>query len=283
MCLAIYKPATTRPDWDAYRNGFAVNDDSWGFAVVVNGTLVTRCGIGNFEEFREAFEPYSECQSIIHFRWATHGKKDTGNCHPFLVSESLAMIHNGVISIECEVDKDRSDTWHFNELVLKPLYARDADFYRRNEVVYTQQLAHKGSKFVFLRADGDFCIWNEGDGDWEDDGHWYSNDSHTGYYYRSAIGYSTPAKTQPAPKKEREWVETSDGKWKYVEEDTSASATLARQAYDSMDDDDAERAEEFYTEMRMEELLEYGFTRSCLDEVREILGHYGIEALHDAR
>ena len=38
MCLAIYKPATTTPDWSAYRNGFAVNDDSWGFAVVVDGT-----------------------------------------------------------------------------------------------------------------------------------------------------------------------------------------------------------------------------------------------------
>ena len=99
MCLAIYKPATTTPDWSAYRNGFAVNDDSWGFAVVVDGTLVTRCGIGNFEEFREAFSPYADRQAIIHFRWATHGKKDTGNCHPFMVSDSLIAINKFVTPV----------------------------------------------------------------------------------------------------------------------------------------------------------------------------------------
>jgi predicted glutamine amidotransferase len=282
MCLAIYKPATTTPDWSAYRNGFAVNDDSWGFAVVVDGTLVTRCGIGPFEEFREAFSPYADRQAIIHFRWATHGKKDTGNCHPFMVSDALAVIHNGVISIQCDVDKDRSDTWHFNELVLKPLHSRDEDFYRRREVVYTQQLAHSGSKFVFLRADGDYSIWNEDDGDWSRDGHWYSNDSHEGSYYRS-IGYGlTSRTTTTATKTERSWIEASDGKWKYVEEDTAASA--CRTAYDRMADEQEEedREDSFYTNMRVEDLLAYGFSRKCLAEVQDMLGHLGIEALHDA-
>lgn len=280
MCLAIYKPATTQPDWSAYRNGFAANNDSWGFAVVVDGAIVTRCGIGQFDEFREALEPYADKQAIIHFRWATHGKKDTGNCHPFMVADDLAVIHNGVISIKCDVDKDRSDTWHFNELVLKPMHERDVDFYKRSEIVYTQELAHDSSKFVFLRADGDFVIWNEDDGEWATDGHWYSNDSHAGYSYRS-VGFGSAAK--PAQKVEQSWIETSEGKWRYVEEDNStASAMLSRQAYERAWQDDDEQERDFYTSMQADELLAFGLSRQCIEEVREVLGNVGIEALHDA-
>ena len=281
MCLAIYKPAATRPDWEAYENGHYQNDDSWGFAVVVDGLLVTRCGIGKFEEFREAFEPYSERQAIIHFRWATHGSKTEANCHPFLVAGDLAVIHNGVISIQCNVHADRSDTWHFNELVLKPMHERDRNFYGRSDVVFSQELAHKGSKFVSLRADGDFAIWNEADGKWASDGHWYSNDSHCGYYSRY-IGYATSSRpatqtTRQAPKNEPAWVETEEGKYRYVAEDNSASATLA-DPYTQ----DADEEENLYVKLRTEELMEYGFTRSCLLEVLDVLGPYGIEALHDA-
>jgi glutamine amidotransferase len=284
MCLAIYKPAATSPDWSAYRNGFAVNDDSWGFAAAVDGAVVTRCGIGNFDEFRTAFEPYADSQAIIHFRWATHGKKDTGNCHPFMVSDSLAVIHNGVISIKCDVDKDRSDTWHFNELVLKPMHKRDACFYRRSDVVYTQELAHSGSKFVFLHADGDYFIWNEGDGDWARDGHWYSNDSHEGNYYRT-IGYGTSARTTTpsTTKAERDWLEVSDGRWSYADDDdcnAATSRTLSEKATD--DEDEQAREAAFYTDLRVEYLMQYGFSRRCLEEVHDVLGDYGIEILHDA-
>lgn len=277
MCLAIYKPAATRPDWDAYKNGHSQNDDSWGFAAVVNGSLVTRCGIGNFDEFREAFEPYSDAAAVIHFRWATHGKTDLHNCHPFMVSSDLAVIHNGIISIKCDLHAERSDTWHFNELVLKPMHARDPEFYKRNDVVYSQQLAHSGSKFIFLRADGDVCIWNEDDGDWERDGHWYSNDSHCGYR-RFFAGGSTSTKPAVATiDTEREWLDEGDGKWRYAERASASTLTETR----SHERDD-EQEEQFYTDMRFDELIQYGFTRQCLREVFDVLGHYGIEVLHEA-
>jgi len=272
MCLAIYKPANTQTDWFAYRNGFEANDDSWGFAAVVDGAIVTRCGIGDFNEFREAFEPYADRQAIIHFRWATHGKTDTGNCHPFMVSNDLAVIHNGIISIKCDVNTDRSDTWHFNELVLKPMHARDPDFFLRGEVIYSQELAHSGSKFVFLRADGDYEIWNESSGKWAIDGHWYSNDSHEGRTYRS-IGYGAASSTASATSTSRAWVETSEGRWRY-EEDSVGAAVYS-------DDDEAEKEEEFFTERRMDDLVAYGVSRRCLKEVLQSFGPYGIEALHD--
>lgn len=278
MCLAIYKPATTSPDWTAYSNGHSMNSDSWGFAAVVDGSIVTRCGVGKFDEFREAFGPYSDKQAIIHFRWATHGKKDEANCHPFMVSDDLAMIHNGVIGIQCNVNADMSDTWHFNELILKPMHSRDPEFYNRTDVIFSQELAHSGSKFVFLRADGDYQIWNDDDGEWETDGHWYSNDSYDSPRYRYSYGSST---TRPAATAtERAWIETDDGKWRYVEEDNSgmASATLRTDVY-AVDDDGEEQ---MYTDMRMEELMAYGLERRTLNDVLDVLGAIGIEALHDA-
>jgi hypothetical protein len=275
MCLAIYKPATTAADWDAYAAGHNSNAHSWGFAAVVDGQLVTRCGIGTFAEFKQAFEPYADKQAIIHFRWATHGSKTEANCHPFLVSDDLAVIHNGIIHIECSVHSDRSDTWHFNELVLRPMHSRDPDFYSRPDVIYTMEQAHGGNKFVFLRADGDCGIWNADAGKWESDGHWYSNSDYKGY----SIGYRWARQSTPAVTAEPRWWEADEGKFQY-DEDTlggTASATIDIEA----DDDEMDDAME-YTDLRLYDLRMYGFSRKTLTEVFELTGHLGIEALHDA-
>jgi predicted glutamine amidotransferase len=281
MCLAIYKPADTAPDWNAYENGHYTNDDSWGFAVVVNGDIITRCGLGKFEEFREAFEPYADRQAIIHFRWATHGSTTEANCHPFMVAADLAMIHNGVIRIKCNLHNDRSDTWHFNELVLKPMHQRDPEFFMRSDVIFSQELAHASSKFCFLRADGTYEIWNAADGVWGKDGHWYSNDSYEEWYYRSACRSTTTAaattiarKSEPSVMGEPAWIETEEGRWTYAD-DASVNASQ-----DKSEDEDDEC--EGYSAIRAHDLVQFGFSAKCVAEVFEMLGHAGIEALHDA-
>jgi predicted glutamine amidotransferase len=186
MCLAIYKPAATKPDEEAYRNGFNSNEHGAGFAAVANGCLVVSKGFFKFDEFWEAFQPYADADALIHFRYATHGKRDADNCHPFLVADNLAMIHNGILPICTKDNEDKSDTWHFVEKVLKPLYGLDTEFYRHDAISYLGSLAIDGSKFAFLRSDGDFAIWNDNAGVWEDDGHWYSNSA----YKTKVIRYS---------------------------------------------------------------------------------------------
>lgn len=305
MCLAIYKPAETPADWKSYENGFESNDHSWGFAAVRDGVLIVKHGVGKFDEFRQAFEPYAGCQAVIHFRWATHGSRTVANCHPFLVSKNLAVIHNGIISIKCNVHSDRSDTWHFNELVLKPMHKRDNDFFKRPEIVYTQELAHRGNKLCFLRADGTHCIWGEEDGHWETDGHWYSNrdyQSSWGYgkYHTwereksSPIGYlgASGARYLPIESEEEEAEPVTDTKTIEFDLDADSGdllaerqATLIEDPYSSeraADRDEIEEYEQAYTDIRWTDLRAFGLSKECLTEVFDTMGHYGIEALHDA-
>ena len=185
MCLAIYKPAKTKPDRDAYKSGFYSNDHGAGFAAAVDGGIVVGKGFFKFDKFWAAFEPYADHAALVHFRFATHGKRNEDNCHPFMVADNLAMIHNGVLNIDTSDDDTRSDTWHYVEKVLRPLHGLTSEFYRDPAVAYLGSCAIKGSKFVFLRADGDFAIWNEDDGIWEKDGHWYSNSGYKTSIVRS--------------------------------------------------------------------------------------------------
>jgi hypothetical protein len=271
MCLAIYKPAETRPDWGAYKNGLDNNPDGWGIAVICDGELLTACGMGGFEEFRSNLEPFSHCQALIHFRWATHGDKDESNCHPFFVDD-LAVIHNGVVSIDTDSDKSRSDTWHFVTKVVAPMYKRDRDFFKRPDVVFNMELAHKTSKFVFLREDGEFGIWNQEDGINAADGHWYSNDGYLPYKWGYASRSSTATVYVSSGSARSAWNITDE------EDEEMYRRWKEDEGYDSRDLDTYEKS---YYQKIENDLMAFGFTRDCLDEVFGLLGDGGLEALHE--
>jgi hypothetical protein len=194
MCLAVYKPSTVLPDWDALEEGFKCNSHGAGFAVATAGSIQVHKGFFTFDEFARAYEPFADKQALIHFRLATHGNRGPDMCHPFMVTDELAMIHNGILPIDTSDDKDKSDTWHYVEYILKPLAERDRDFYSDNAIKFLGEAAISGSKFAFLRADGDWTIWNSEDGHWSGD-IWYSNRS----YVKSHIGFSRWPKAEAPP------------------------------------------------------------------------------------
>ena len=279
MCLAIYKPANTLPDWESYRNGHDGNDDSWGFAVAKDGQLIVERGLGEFEEFRREFEPYADCTAIIHFRLRSHGDVNLDNCHPFLITEELAIIHNGILNIDCDLNTSMSDTWHYVELVLKPMAEKDADFFDRDHMKYVGGSAIPHNKFVFLHADGRHAIWNEDTGIWTEDGHWYSN---SGYrysrFYDRRIGYTWSF--TDTPKK-------CDDPCRLAASSPAGQRTLWSKNDEFMQDEDEREYEcvedtDAYNDIRILDLMQYGLSRKCLEEVFEVLGHGGIEALHDA-
>ena len=185
MCLAIYKPSKVSADWDALEEGFRCNSHGAGFVTVHKGNLTISKGFFTFDEFRAAYLPYERRQAAIHFRLATHGQKNSANCHPFSVTDEIAMIHNGVLPIDTSNEKDMSDTWHYVEYVLKPLADESRDFYSHGSIKFLGEAAISGSKFVFLRADGDWDIWNQDEGHWAQD-IWYSNRS-----YQKSVGFAS--------------------------------------------------------------------------------------------
>lgn len=196
MCLAIYKPAKVKPDWDALEEGFRSNAHGAGFAVR-DGQVRIYKGFFTFDEFAKAYRPLEKHQALIHFRWATHGNRTPVNCHPFRVTDELVMIHNGVLNIDCDIDKAMSDTWHYVEHILRPMALRDRDFFLHDDVRFLGEAAISGSKFAFLRDDGQFGIWNQTDGLWRG-GAWYSNRSFEKAPLR--IGFSRsllPAREKP--------------------------------------------------------------------------------------
>jgi hypothetical protein len=297
MCLAIYKPADTAPDWDAYDNGHWHNDDSWGFASVVDGKIVRRRGVGTFAEFRAAFEPFAHCQSIIHFRFATHGETSKDNAHPFMVGKGVAMIHNGVLDIKCNLNSRFSDTWHYVQLVLKPMLEADPNFFHRQHVCYAMGMAIKGSKMCFLRDDGTHAIWNEDDGLTMPDGHWYSNNSFQRSYrwglgnsHRASVsiwedGGSATRSTTTSDDSPKWWhcsdkcTDDSDGDTvtAVVRESTEDAEVTEECEYEYEDENEVSA----YTDIRMNDLIQYGISVKCLEEIKENLGHAAIEALHD--
>jgi len=177
MCLAIYKSSKALPDWEALQEGFRCNSHGAGFAVAVDGSIQIHKGFFTFDDFARAYEPFASRQALIHFRLATHGATDADMCHPFTVTDELVMIHNGVLPISTDDDRTKSDTWHYVEYILKPLAERDRDFYSDPSIQFLGEAAISGSKFAFLRADGDWGLWNGEDGHWVGDT-WYSNRSY---------------------------------------------------------------------------------------------------------
>lgn len=220
MCLAVYKPSGTLPDWEAYAEGFRSNSHGAGFAAVDGGSVHIHKGFFSFDAFREAFQPFANLQAAVHFRLATHGNKDKDNCHPFLVTDGLSLIHNGILEIACNQDKSKSDTWHYATLVLQPMAERDPDFFLRPEVVFMGGSAIRGSKFVFLRADGEFSIWNEDSGHWHADC-WWSNRSYeqasygkSRWWERPILGFDDCPKNDEEESEYRDFL-TGEVAWAY--------------------------------------------------------------------
>ena len=81
--------------------------DSVGLATKSNGAIEVRKGVGKVSEVNEAenLDKLVGSVGIGHTRWATHGKVTATNAHPHpSTSGKIAIVHNGVIEVQSEVD-----------------------------------------------------------------------------------------------------------------------------------------------------------------------------------
>jgi hypothetical protein len=181
MCLAIYKPAGKSIPVDHLRNGFESNPHGAGFAFANDGVVSIRKGYFSFKEFLAAYNEIvsDELPVLVHFRYATHGKRNEFNCHPWPVcGGEYACIHNGIINIESS--KKKSDTGHFVDLVLTPMLECVADPATPALKFLVEETIGTGNKIVLMDGAGKVTIYNEKAGHWEQ-GVWYSNHGYEGY------------------------------------------------------------------------------------------------------
>lgn len=171
MCLIIASEIGEVPTTEILHNAYQNNKDGWGVVRAIgNGVLDVQKG---FDEtaFQHAMEACKGVPYVAHLRWATHGKVNTDNCHPFKVNRNLWMAHNGVIPIQIR-DKSRSDTWHFVEDIIKPAIKQGYDILPY--VATLEEIVGRSNKLAFLDVAGRVTLVNEKAGDWQA-GIWYSN------------------------------------------------------------------------------------------------------------
>ena len=175
MCIAIFKPKGKEISKDILRTCHESNPDGGGFMFNHESTLHIQKGFMRFNDFWNSFKKINSVKydMLIHFRIKTHGAISKANCHPFLVSEEIGFIHNGIIDIKTKGTE--SDTMAFNERILKNVFdLRSVIQSKGIQELIADYIGH--SKLVFLDNQNKHTIINEHLGTW-DNGSWFSNDS----------------------------------------------------------------------------------------------------------
>ena len=177
MCIAILKPRSKKLLKEHLENSWHNNPHGAGFMYPSDGKIAVVKELNDFESFYNKYKYIEDAEvpMVIHFRLATHGKKDLDNCHPFLINDSVGFVHNGIIS-GVGTSSDKSDTNLFRDKLVK-LGLTDIP----NKVMHKLISGFVGqhNKLIFLNKDGKATIVSESAGSWKD-GVWYSN---TGYLY----------------------------------------------------------------------------------------------------
>jgi hypothetical protein len=164
MCIAIFKPQNVYLTEEQILNSYMNNHHGWGFAVHddKNNKIILVKENSGLETFQEKYEEHKYSRLILHFRYSSKGDIDDENCHPFLVNENLCFIHNGTINNVKEWNKTKSDTWHLNEAIIKPLvnkYGNDIVFDPIFKMLIEDYIGF--SKLIFMDNFGSVIIYNQ--------------------------------------------------------------------------------------------------------------------------
>ena len=177
MCLALVKPAGREIPFSIIRRGFIRNPHGAGYAIAKNGELIVKKGFFKLSEFWDSYKEDVTPQSValVHFRWANVGMQNALNCHPWQIDENHAMIHNGTLAGYCFFKNSLSDTGNFTNTILKPQFATNPNVWKEPWFValFSRSIGDY-NKIAIIKNDGDFIIYNEGQGLW-DEGVWHSN------------------------------------------------------------------------------------------------------------
>jgi len=178
MCIAILNTKGVTLKREVLNNCWKNNGDGAGILYMSDNKMQVFKEMKSFDTFYDEYlrirKSVSKQNIVLHFRISTHGKVNETNCHPFLVSDDLGFVHNGMI-YNVRENKEYSDTYMFNETILKKL--KDGFEYDEDILDMLQLYIGSGSKLIFLNSDDDYAIVNEKAGHWHLNC-WFSNTSY---------------------------------------------------------------------------------------------------------
>lgn len=194
MCVILVKERGIElPTKDVLESCWKRNPDGAGFMFNDCNKVVIMKGFMTFEEFylrlqtANEFYHLKEKGLVIHFRIATSGLKDKGNCHPYPITNDnldlrksfivtdLGIAHNGIIRNYNGKDKVLNDTQLFIKIDLFELNSLDKKFYKNSIFQSMIERLIDGSRLVFLNEKGEIIKL----GNWFQDGNYYfSNLNH---------------------------------------------------------------------------------------------------------
>lgn len=203
MCVIIARAPNITIDEEKIQSACIVNNDGFGITVINGGKFDTYKNVApnKAAELIKRLEDAKDQMVMVHLRYRTDGDISLENCHPFTVATKdehgidIQFMHNGVISDFSGGKDTYSDTYRFNELILKPLVSRslktleDPTKWASDPTI--SMIVHKyagvANVFTIYDADGNNIVTNKARGI-EHEGWWASNAYSFNTYHR------TPAK-----------------------------------------------------------------------------------------
>jgi len=186
MCLLVVCNPNSTPTKDELKQGACKNPHGFGFAIDTGEGIISERSMSakkSIARFLELREQYPNGYAMWHARYATHGVKNELNCHPFKVAGEeydTYLAHNGVLDILIPKGDKRSDTRILADELLPRLGGASA---LDDDYVYDMISSWaSGSKVAVMTNDPSaqykMYIINESAGSWDDNGVWWSNNSH---------------------------------------------------------------------------------------------------------
>lgn len=140
--------------------------DSVGIAVINNGKVITKKGVGNVSDVAEKFDLgiMPGHTGIGHTRWATHGRVTEENAHPhYGCTNSIAIVHNGVIENHHELRDELMGLGHIfksdtdSEVIVHLLESYYAKKDIKKTTIETCRRLTGAYAFVAAFEDGSIC------------------------------------------------------------------------------------------------------------------------------
>lgn len=124
MCLIIQAEPGIEISRELMDDFASRNNDGFGVMWVENNKIhAEKFGPTEMDRLYPMYEQLKDKLHFIHLRMRTHGDVSAEMAHPYYCGFGIWLMHNGILPTKPEHAKEKSDTWHFINDILKPLFA----------------------------------------------------------------------------------------------------------------------------------------------------------------